>query len=43
MNQLLGYNRHVRDHIGKENTIVSLIDGKIKMFDHEGVKVAKVI
>jgi len=27
----------------KENTTVSLMDWKIIMFDHEGVKIAKVI
>jgi len=31
------------DHIGKENSIVSLMDWKIIMFDEEGVKIVKVI
>jgi len=35
--------RHVRDHIGKENTTISLVDGKIIMFDHESVKTMEVI
>jgi len=35
--------RHVRDDMGKENTTISLIDWKIIMFDHEGVKTTKVI
>jgi len=30
--------RHVRDCIGKENTTISLMEWKITMFDHEGVK-----
>jgi len=33
--------RHVRDHIEKENTTISLMDWKIIMFDHEGVKTMK--
>jgi len=33
--------RNVRDHIGKENTTISLVDWKLIMFDHEGVKTAK--
>jgi len=35
--------RHVRDHMGKENTIISLMDWKIIMFDHEDIKTVKVI
>jgi len=30
--------QYVRDHLGKENTTISLMDWKIIMFDHEGVK-----
>jgi len=33
--------RHVRDHMGKENTIISLMGWKIIMFDYEGVKTMK--
>jgi len=33
--------RHVRHHIGKENTSISLMDWKIVMFDHEGVIIVK--
>jgi len=35
--------RHVRNQIEKENTTILLMDWKIIMFDHEGVKIAKVI
>ena len=34
---------YVRDHIGKENTIVSLVDWKIIKFDQEGVETMKVM
>jgi len=33
--------KHVEDLIGKENTIISLEDWKIIMFDDEGVKIVK--
>jgi len=33
--------RYVRDHIGKENITISLMDWKIITFDHEGVKTTK--
>jgi len=32
-----------RDSIGKANTTMSLMDWKIIMFDHKGVKITKVI
>ncbi len=35
--------RDVRDHMGKENTTISLMGWKIIIFDHEGVKTLNVI
>jgi len=35
--------KHVGDYMRKENTTISLIDWKIMMFNHEGVKITKVI
>jgi len=35
--------RHVRGCIGKENITISLIEWKIIMFDHEGIKTTKVM
>jgi len=34
---------HIRDHMGKENTTISLVDWKLIMFEHKGVKIVKVI
>jgi len=36
-------NGHVRDYMGKENIAISLMDWKIIVFDHKGVKIVKVI
>jgi len=36
-------NRHVRDHIEKEITTISLMDWKIIMFDYEGDKTTKMM
>jgi len=33
--------RCVRDHMGKENTTISLMDWKIIMLDHKGFKLCK--
>jgi len=33
--------RDIKDHLGKENATISLMDWKIIMFDHEGVKLQK--
>jgi len=36
--------KHVRDHMGKENTTISqVMDWNFIMFDHKGVKIVKVI
>jgi len=34
--------RHSRDHIGKQNTTITLQNWNIIMFDHEGVKTTKI-
>jgi len=35
--------RHVRGHMEKTHTIISLMDWNIIMFDHKGDKIVKVI